>query len=89
MVILEEKEIFELVTVPPNMIGDLVASEGVRVSVIVVQLIGQAAEEAIPVRVHAVDVGSVGEEGPPNLLNSRADLGRKLNMGCQSICQGG
>ena len=74
VVILEEKEIFELVTVPPNMIGDLVASEGVRLSVVVVQLIGQAAEEAIPVRVHAVDVGSVGEERPPNLLNSRADL---------------
>ena len=36
MVILEEKEIFEFVTVSANVIDDLVASEVMRVSVIVV-----------------------------------------------------
>ncbi len=89
MVILEEKEIFELVTVPSDVIGDLVASEGMCLSVIVVQLIRQTAEEAIPVRVDAVDVGSGGEEGPLDLVNSRAALGRRLTMRYQRICQGG
>jgi hypothetical protein len=89
VVILEEKEIFELVTVPSNVIGDLVASEGMCLSIIVVQLIGQTAEEAIPVRVHAVDVGSVREERPPDLLNAQAALGRRLTMRYHRICQGG
>jgi hypothetical protein len=36
MVILEKEEIFELVTVPSNVIGDLVASEVMCLSVIMV-----------------------------------------------------
>jgi len=74
VVILEEKEIFELVAVSPNMIGDLVASEGVRLSVVVVELIGQAAKKAISIRVHAVDVGPMRKERLPNLLYFREDL---------------
>jgi hypothetical protein len=76
MIILEKEKIFELVTVPSNVIGDLVSSEVMCLSVIVVYLIRQTAEEAVPVRVHAVDVGSVGEERPPELLNAWATLGR-------------
>ncbi len=89
MVILEKEEIFELVTVPSNVIGDLVASEGMCLSVIVVKLIGQTAEEAVPVSVHAVDVGSVGEERHPELLNAWVALGRRLTMRYHRICQGG
>ncbi len=36
MVILEKEEIFELVTVPPDVIGDLVASEVMCLSIIMV-----------------------------------------------------
>ncbi len=89
MVILEKEEIFELVTVPSNVICDLVASEVMCLFVIVVQLIGQTAEEAVPVRVHAFDVGSVGEERPPELLNARAALGRRLTTRYHRIVRAG
>ncbi len=89
VVILEKEKIFELITVPSNVIGDLVVSEVMCLSVIVIQLIGQTAEEAVPIRVHAVDVRSVGEERPPELLNARAALGRRLTMRYHCIRQGG
>jgi hypothetical protein len=89
MIIQEKEEIFELVTVPLNVIGDLVVSEFMCLSVIVVYLIQKTAEEAVPIRVHAVDVGSVREERPPELLNARAALGRGLAIRYHRIRQVG
>jgi hypothetical protein len=89
MVILEKEEIFELVTVPLNVIGDLVVSEVMYLSVIVVYLIRKTAEEAVPVRFHAVDVGSLGEERPTELLNAWAALGKGLAIRYHCIRQVG
>ncbi len=52
MVILEEEKIFELVTLSANVVSDLMAREVMCITIIVVQLIQNTAEQAVTIRFH-------------------------------------
>ena len=61
VVIASKEEVLELVAMPSDAISELVARKVMSSSIIMVQLIQNAMEEAITTRLHAQNVASVGE----------------------------
>jgi hypothetical protein len=61
VVVLQQNEILKCIAIPADVVSDLVAREVISISVVMIQLIQNAMEEAFSVSPHTQNMPFIGE----------------------------